>query len=115
VRKLLLLSLLLAGCAGGGPSAPSGVTAHYALLHWQASPSPNVLYRVYRAGCLTALVAGICVNQESPFRVADNLADLGYEDDGVISSKIYSYWVTAFYPSDGLESGPSNVVTVTIP
>lgn len=105
MRFFLAIFLLLAGCASQPPE-------HYVDLAWPPSPTPGVLYRLYRADCGN-VVGGICIEEGTFSVIANSLSGLTYHDATVAGGMSYSYRVTATLGSE--ESPPSPSVGVTIP
>jgi fibronectin type 3 domain-containing protein len=81
--------------------------AHEVDLSWNAptsSPDPVAGYNVYRA---TGSGSFVLINSSPDATVA-------YADSTVVGGAVYSYQVTSV-DSSGVESVPSNQVTVTVP
>jgi fibronectin type 3 domain-containing protein len=98
------LGLLFASCSAPvTPPVKPPVVAE-AVLKWDASVTPGVEYNIYRA-------------QQPPgnFSKLTTVNGLAYVDTGVKSGNTYSYYVTAYSQSNGLQSLPTNTVTVTVP
>jgi hypothetical protein len=88
-------------------SGTGAAAAHQVALNWIApvsSPDPVAGYNVYRA---TGSGAFVRISSSPDLTV-------GYTDTGVTSGTAYSYQVTSVDLS-GVESVPSNQVTVTVP
>jgi Abnormal spindle-like microcephaly-assoc'd, ASPM-SPD-2-Hydin len=85
----------------------TAAAAHQVALNWDApasSPDPVAGYNIYRA---TGGGSFVLINSSPDLMVA-------YTDTGVTSGAAYSYQVTSVDYS-GIESVPSNQVSVTIP
>jgi hypothetical protein len=92
----------IVGLSGTGTSV-----AHYVDLSWDApvsSPDPVAGYNIYR---LTGTGSFARIN-------ASPVSMVAYVDNNVTSGTSYSYQVTSV-DSSGVESTPSNEITVTIP
>ena len=88
-------------------SGTSTAVQHNVALSWNApasSPDPVAGYNIYR----TSSSGSFVLVNPSPVSV------LSYTDSGVVSGSTYSYEVMSV-DSSGVQSDPSNQVTVTIP
>jgi hypothetical protein len=102
------LAIMASGCRRNKtePAAQSPV-AHSVALRWNApvsSPDTVAGYNIYRA---TGGGSFVRINSSPDSNVT-------YTDLAVTSGVTYSYWVTSVDFS-GVESVPSNQITVTIP
>lgn len=99
MKKLLFLLLMSIGI-GTSPYAP----ADEVYLRWSQPDGGSVVqgYNIYRRE-----------GPAEPIKFTLNQPDLAFNDNTVKDGVTYDYWVTAFNSSG--ESGPSNVVTLTIP
>ena len=88
--------------SGSGTAVP-----HEVDLSWNApssSPSPVAGYNVYRAAGSGAF---LLVNSSPTTQAV-------YVDNAVVSGAVYGYYVKSV-DGNGVESGPSNQISVTIP
>jgi len=103
--KIFLIPALLAmvfSCSAPAPPTAPPLVRSKAGLVWNPSIAPNVTYRVYRG-----------TQAGGPYvQVANNLSQTSYDDTGVKHGRTYYYVARSF---NGLESGNSNELKVTIP
>ena len=104
------LFCFISGCGVSTPAAgnPNGTLNHQVDLSWESpasSPVEVVGYHVYRAPA-----------SSSSYQLQNSsvATETVYLDTTVQSGLSYNYYVTSVDAS-GVESGPSNTVSVTIP
>ena len=102
MTKALILAAVLSFAASKGCNQPPA-TAHGMKLHWNASATPSVTYKVYRATGQAALFQPI----------SGNLQTITYLDQTIVRGATYRYVVRAV--RQGVESSDSNVFIATIP
>lgn len=103
---LAVLGLAVAGCDGNTREAPAvDVQPNSVTVTWDASTSPVVGYRVYRAASATAQPVILAVTAPDTTH---------YTDTSVEAGKTYFYSVTSFDGADR-ESVFSEKVSATIP
>ncbi len=109
------LSLILILCLLSTVAFASSVS-----LKWNASTTPGVEYRIYRAPCTGTVANGVC-SEPGRFDPIFTTTETTYDDTKVTPGSSYSYYVIAFCPPAGCpgresgESRPSNYVSVTVP
>ena len=110
IRSLCLFAFVMLLCLTGcekvrgffSPSAPEN--PHFVTISWNASKTPVVGYNVYREYQYSGAVR----------LTPQPIASTQYVDGSVQGGRTYDYYVTAV-DSRGLESKPSEKITVTVP
>lgn len=93
--------LVVEGVSGlSGSYDPATMTVS---LSWNDAPTPGAQYRVYRKE-----------TSENAFTRILDTQETAAEDISAMPGLTYDYYVTAYYPEEDAESGPSNMVSILI-